>query len=389
MISAPSMLPSPSLLIEQLRRLEAQFPVRVASHFNKISLTQKQPPGRTVSPASSSDNAAVANQILTNARSLREVLAAESTEASRKLSDAVLDVVLYTEKLESIARLLALADTCIGQIRSRMCANSISIRSPSTSSSAATESNSVIGPVVSGKPVLLKRPHVSFFSHPQMYQWIPNDVLHTRQDLVSTSCQPHLYIIKLCFFCFRTRFLPSVLASMVRPSPTGEPPPAPPAGLLEYLAFLSQNNPALLSTLQAPSVSSASTPTPPAPSQPRSFSRPNRGTGGALVEKQKISKEIKAPATKRKTLVDVPVEDQVLPAPENAEGPTVRQVKRPKTNKVIILYISNRLRLTKLNPRAPFDHVKQPRSRRNLPMSIRRPSVPQTLWPPLNHFPAR
>jgi hypothetical protein len=128
---------------------------------------------------------------------------------------------------------------------------------------------------------------------------------------------------------------------MVRPSPTGEPPPAPPAGFLEYLALLSQNNPALLSTLQAPSVSSTSTLGPLTPSQPRSFSRPNCGTGGALVEKQKISKDIKAPATKRKTLVDAPVEDQALPAPENAEVPTVRQVKRPKTNKVTILSISN------------------------------------------------
>jgi hypothetical protein len=122
---------------------------------------------------------------------------------------------------------------------------------------------------------------------------------------------------------------------MVRPSATGEPPPAPPEGFLEYLAILSQNNPSLLSTLQAPSVSSAPTPTPPAPSQARSFSRPNRGTGGALVEKQKVSKEIKAAATKRKTLVDAPAEDQTLAAPEHPEGPTLRQAKRPKVNKVI------------------------------------------------------
>jgi hypothetical protein len=119
-------LPSSSLLIEQLRSLEAQVPVRVLRVIlTKFSLKQKQPPGLTISPASSSEHAVAANQILTNARSLREALAVASTETNRKLADAVLDVLLYTEKLENISRLLALADTCISQIRSRMCANSI------------------------------------------------------------------------------------------------------------------------------------------------------------------------------------------------------------------------------------------------------------------------
>ena len=63
---------------------------------------------------------------------MRETLAAQSTEASKKLSDAVLDVVLYSEKVESTARLLRLADSCIGQIWAWMRALGISIHPPST-----------------------------------------------------------------------------------------------------------------------------------------------------------------------------------------------------------------------------------------------------------------
>ena len=62
---------------------------------------------------------------------MRETLAAQSTEASKRLSDAVLDVVLYSEKVESTACLLMLADSCIGQIWAWMRALRISIQLPS------------------------------------------------------------------------------------------------------------------------------------------------------------------------------------------------------------------------------------------------------------------
>ena len=65
------------------------------------------------------------NQILTNARQLHEKLAAKSTEATQKLSQAILDIVVYTEQVENTTRLLSLADSCIGQIRSRMRAHGI------------------------------------------------------------------------------------------------------------------------------------------------------------------------------------------------------------------------------------------------------------------------
>ena len=153
MLSSPSPLPSPSLLIEQLRSLEAQVPVCVSFNFNYFSLIGKQPPGPMASPTSSAEHATTANQILAHTRLLCESLAAESTEASRKLSNAVLDVVLYMERLESVGCLLALADTCIGQIRSRMRANSISIHLPSISPSATTLSDSVNGPLVN-RPIV-------------------------------------------------------------------------------------------------------------------------------------------------------------------------------------------------------------------------------------------
>lgn len=103
------------------------------------------------STASSTEHTATANKILAHTRVLRESLVVESTETSRKLSNAVLDVALYTEKLESVNRLLALADNCVGQIRSRMRANSIPIHPPSMPPCAATLSDSVNAPAASGK----------------------------------------------------------------------------------------------------------------------------------------------------------------------------------------------------------------------------------------------
>lgn len=94
--------------------------------------TQKQPPGILISSPVATEQVATANQILTNVRQLRERLSIESTEASQKLSQALLDIVLYAERVDSAGRLLQLADSCIGQIRSRMRAHGIPIHSPST-----------------------------------------------------------------------------------------------------------------------------------------------------------------------------------------------------------------------------------------------------------------
>ena len=84
-----------------------------------------------------------------------ETLAAQSTEASQRLSDAVLDVVLYSEKVESTACLLTLADSCIGQIRARMRALGISIHLPSAPDTI-TLSDSGSMPIIPGTFFLLK-----------------------------------------------------------------------------------------------------------------------------------------------------------------------------------------------------------------------------------------
>ena len=102
------------------------------------------------SSGSSTEHAVAANKILMDARLLRETLATESTEVNRKLPDALLNVVLYSEKVESMSRLLTLADSCIGHIRARMCALRISIQSPSTSPNTITPSDSVSRCVISG-----------------------------------------------------------------------------------------------------------------------------------------------------------------------------------------------------------------------------------------------
>ena len=344
MLSSPSPLPSTTLLIEQLRNLEAQVPVRATLVISTILLTWKQPPGLTASSASSTEHVATANQILSDARSLREQLAAESTEASRKLSNAVLDVVLYTEKLENVGRLLALADSCIGQIRSRMRANSIPIRPPTASPNVTTPSDSVEKPTVSGKLVFPMLTARTYFLHNRSYARGFRVMYYILEcKTVPTSCYHRWYII--CpIFSAEPRFPTSVSALMIRPSTSGNPPPTPPEGLVEYLTLLSQHN-SLLSTSQPPSSSATLTPTPesvpppvPTPTEGRSFSRANRGTGGALAQKQKVSKEITASATKRKSFVDPHVQAQVPPMPEAADDLNARQAKRRKVNKACTFF---------------------------------------------------
>lgn len=85
-----------------------------------------------VSSFNVSEHVTTVNQILANARLLRERLAADSTEASKKLSAAVLDAIMYAEQVENTNRLVALADSCVGQIRSRMRACGIPIQPSST-----------------------------------------------------------------------------------------------------------------------------------------------------------------------------------------------------------------------------------------------------------------
>ena len=145
------------------------------------------------------------------------------------------------------------------------------------------------------------------------------------------------YLCQFRFFVSRlSPYSPSrPPTSMVRLNPSGSAAPAPPEGFMEYLTLLSQN-PTLFSSLQPPSLSALQPPSlptpsivPPPPPQGRSFSRPNRGTGGALVEKQKISKEITASATKRKS----PLDPDIELISEVTESST-RQAKRPRPTKV-------------------------------------------------------
>lgn len=94
----------------------------------------EQQPLATVSPTNSKERVVAANVVLSDARFLREQLAIECMEANKALSQAILDVISYSEKVESGNRVLALADCCIGRIRSRMRGHGIPIHAPSNSS---------------------------------------------------------------------------------------------------------------------------------------------------------------------------------------------------------------------------------------------------------------
>ena len=56
------------------------------------------------------------------------------------------------------------------------------------------------------------------------------------------------------------------------------------------------------------------------------------------MEKQKVSKEIKASAIKHKSLVDPHIGIQAMPTPEVTEGNNPRQAKRAKVTKVCELF---------------------------------------------------
>lgn len=136
---------------------------------------------------------------------------------------------------------------------------------------------------------------------------------------------------------------------MNQPTASGGPAPIPSEVFAEILTQLSQNS-RLLSMIQsmpppamptsmptlAPTLAPTlqSIPPPPPPTQGCSFSRTNRGMGGVLTEKERVSKEITAPATKCKSLVDPHTEVQVTPTSEVAEGSKTRQTKHQKLGKV-------------------------------------------------------
>ena len=139
---------------------------------------------------------------------------------------------------------------------------------------------------------------------------------------------------------------------MVLLATSGDDLPPLPEGFAEYVALLSRAGslfPSFLPTTPTPQSAlqplHPTMPTPALQSAPQpsrtaghSFSCPNCGMGGILTEKEKVSKDIRAPATKRKSPVDLPPVVQVLPMSEVTEGPSGRQAKRLRVTKVCILF---------------------------------------------------
>lgn len=107
----------------------------------------------------------------------------------------------------------------------------------------------------------------------------------------------------------------------------------PPEGFNEYLNYLAQKG---ISVAHPPALAPVQPDAPPVAA--REFTRLGRGTGGALTQKEKVSKEITAPAKKRKALVDPEVE--VSPEePEPAKTLPVKRLKRSNpTSKVRSIY---------------------------------------------------
>jgi hypothetical protein len=166
---------------------------------------------------------------------------------------------------------------------------------------------------------------------------------------------------------------------MVQPNMTAPPVPvnpAPPAGFLEYLSALVQSGafPALVAQAPVPPATSSPIPgDPPPPTEGHSFTRVGRGRGGALAEKEKVSKQITASATKRKTLVDPDVEAQPSPTPDPvSKRATTKSTKRRKTAAV----------------RVPLDVLCQPltKSQPGIPVSMSRSRHFRSRLKPLVNF---
>ena len=92
-----------------------------------------------------------ANQLLANARLIRDQLANKAVGANRGLVEAVTAMAMYTEMTETTTRQLALADACIGRIRARMCTHGLPINLPPPPSNEAVSESDVNGVVVQGQ----------------------------------------------------------------------------------------------------------------------------------------------------------------------------------------------------------------------------------------------
>ena len=103
-------------------------------------------------PASKSvsEQVSAANELLANARSIRDQLALESVGANRRLTEAVISIAMYMEKVETATRQLALADACVGKIRARMRAHGLPIDMPRASYNEAVSASDVNGITVQG-----------------------------------------------------------------------------------------------------------------------------------------------------------------------------------------------------------------------------------------------
>jgi len=121
-------------------------------HLEWFYLDTEQLPQTGISSVSTTKHIATADQLLADARTLYEQLAVESMEVNHKFSEAVLAVIMYTEKVENASHLLALVDSCIGQIRSRMHAHRIPINLPSLPSNTVTVSD-VNAVTIQGKSI--------------------------------------------------------------------------------------------------------------------------------------------------------------------------------------------------------------------------------------------
>ena len=104
-----------------------------------------------ISSGSVAKQTILANELLANARSIREQAALESADANCKLSEAFLAVVMHNKRVETTACLLALANTCVGQIRAQMHAHGIPIHLPSMSSNEVTSMSDVNGEAIRGQ----------------------------------------------------------------------------------------------------------------------------------------------------------------------------------------------------------------------------------------------
>lgn len=127
---------------------------------------------------------------------------------------------------------------------------------------------------------------------------------------------------------------------MDQQNPPGNPPPPLPDRLLEIMQYLAQGGtlPPLPIPQPLPQVAAPIPDTPTPPTQARVFNRTGRGTGGALSDKQRVSKEITAPAMKCKSQLEPNVEIQLSPIPEAAESSNKNKAKRPKL-KVSACYV--------------------------------------------------